>query len=356
MLSTHAALRRLVPPLAAVALAVFGTQARAETHVFELDAPAAQVVHLAGEMTRWDQGKIPMRRGADGKWRASVDLAPGQWVYKFVVDGRWIADPANADRAADGQGGQHSFVFVGAGDWQVRPKVPQGRVDTLKLPSKAWGKAMKVNVYLPPGFASGADLPVLWLLHGSGTDADQWLKTGRVDRYMDNLIARGAIRPFVIVMPSSESVPYVDVSDEFISWELPPWLARTYGLRTERARSAVAGMSMGGAGAFILPVRHPGLYGFGFALSGAFDDQVIAALPASGPLPMQAVALCGRDDTLVGANRRLAQALRARNARFTYREDAGAHTWHYWSRRMAEMLISVDIYFAGGHAKAPRGR
>ena len=326
--------------------------AQAEQHTFELNAPDAHHVYLAGEMTQWDKGKLPMRMETDGKWRVTVDLGGGEWLYKFIVDGKWIADPASLAHDADGQGGQHSFLFVGAGDWQEHPEVPKGRVDTVMLASKAWGKSLKINVYLPPDFATGKRYPVLWLLHGSNMDADQWLKTGEVNRYMDNLISRGAIQPFVIVMPSSEGVPYTGKSEQFITQELRAWLAKTYGLETSRAESAVAGMSMGGFGAFDLPLRHPDLYGLSVALSGYFSDDYIAKLPRPTRLPMQAILLCGSNDDLVGTNRRLAQALRERKLDFYYREDAGAHTWQYWSNRMVEMLTAVDTFFAAERTPA----
>jgi enterochelin esterase-like enzyme len=337
--------RRLLAGIVAIAALAAAAGAGAAPHVFELDAPAARQVDLAGEMTDWDRRKLPMQQAADGKWRVTVDLAPGQWVYKFVVDGRWIADPANPDQDADGQGGRHSFIFVGPGDWQPPAPGRQGRVDTLMLASKVWGKAMKVNVYLPPGFERGRPAPVLWLLHGAGMDADQWLKTGRVDRYMDNLLARGAIRPFVIVMPSSEAVPYTGRSERFITQELPAWLARSYGLKAKRAQTAIAGMSLGGLGAFRLPIKRPDLYGMSFALSGFYDDPFIGALARTGSLPMQTILVCGSEDPLVATNRKLVTALHARGARFSYREDPGGHTWHYWSQRMVEMLSAADEYF-----------
>jgi len=280
-----------------------------------------------------------------GNWRIAVDLGKGEWLYKFIVDGKWIADPGSADHDADGQGGQHSMVFIGEGDWNERSGVPQGRIDSLMLNSKAWSKPMKVNVYLPPNFVVGRRYPVLWLLHGSNMDADQWLKTGRINRYMDNLISRRAIRPFVIVMPSSESVPYTGRSEQFITQDLRAWLAATYGLNSSRTESAVGGMSMGGFGAFDLPLRHPDLYGFSFALSGYFSEDYIAKLPRMSKLPMRAILLCGSDDSLVVTNRSLVRALRDRNLDFYYREDGGAHTWQYWSNRTVELLTAVDGFF-----------
>lgn len=63
--------------LCLLVLSLLASAARAELHAFEVDAPAAHAVDLAGEMTNWDQGKLPMSRGADGKWRLSVDLEAG---------------------------------------------------------------------------------------------------------------------------------------------------------------------------------------------------------------------------------------------------------------------------------------
>jgi enterochelin esterase-like enzyme len=349
--------RHLVTAIMAGALigaAALALPAYAEPRVFELSAPDARQVFLAGEMTNWSDGKVPMRKDADGRWRATIDLDPGQWLYKFVVDGKWIADPGSSDRDADGSGGQHSFLFVGPGDWQVRPDIPRGHVDTAMVPSGLRSGGVKVNVYLPPGFERGKPYPVLWLLHGGNMDADQWFRTGHVQRYMDNMLAREAIRPFVIVMPSDATSSYAGGSERFITGELPGWLQQTYGLRVDRRNSGVAGMSMGGYGAFRLAYRHPDLYGFAISLSGYFSDSYIASLPKQGTLPMQTVLRCGDKDDLVTTNRKLVKALHAGGADFSYREDPGAHTWHYWSLRMVEMLTAADAYFTTGRLPMAR--
>jgi enterochelin esterase-like enzyme len=345
--------------LCIVCSVAYSSHVQADQHSFELDAPAARKAYLAGEMTDWDNGKLPMFKGTDGKWHVTVDLTPGQWLYKFVVDGRWIADPGSPDHDADGEGGQHSFIFVGKGDWEDLPSVPKGRVDTQMVPSKTWGKAIKLNIYLPPRFDRGERYPVLWLLHGGdgNVDADQWLKTGKVDRYMNNLIAKRAIHPFVIVMPSSpggESMPYTGKSEQFITEELPTWLTSTYGLRADRNQSGVAGMSWGGFGAFSLPLKHSDLYGFSFSLSGYFRDDFIAALPNETKLPVQSILVCGRDDSveLLTSNRKLVDALNARHSKFYYHEDPGAHTWHFFGNRTVEMLTAADAFFSTKNAQS----
>jgi enterochelin esterase-like enzyme len=312
----------------------------ADPVTFELKAPEAKAVFLAGEMTGWEARKQAMSRDGDGVWRLKLDLAPGQWLYKFIVDGRWVHDPATPDHDADGQGGQHSFVFVGEGPWT--PPAAGGRVEALQVPSAAFGHAMKVNVYLPPGFERGQPVPVLWLLHGGGMDADQWFRTGHVERYMDRLIADGRIQPFAIVMPSNGGRRYDGPAEAFIADELPAWLEQRYGLAPARAQSAIAGMSLGGYGSVKLPLARPARWGYAFALAGWYPDELIDAVRRAGGLPVPLVMRCGTEDDLLPTNRALVAALRERP---DYREDPGGHTFHFWSQVTAEMLQGVDAFF-----------
>lgn len=337
---------RLVLRSLASLLVAFCAGANAKIVAFELDRPAASQVFLAGEMTDWDQGKQPMVKSADGKWRLAVDLSPGQWVYKFVVDGQWIADPAGADNDSDGNGGRHSFLFTGDGPWRDDPKVPHGKVETTMLPSAAWGKPMKVNVYLPPGFRKSRSYPVLMLLHGAGMDADQWYRTGQIQRYMDNLIADRSIMPFVVVMPSSERVYYVNQSDTHIARELPPWLKSRYGQVLVAPRAAAAGMSMGGFGAVVLPMNHPGLFGLSYALSAYFPPEEVARMVIPNPLPFGLVMVTGNHDRVTESAPPFLAKLRQGGASYSYHEDAGAHAWSYWSHHIADMLRSASQHFS----------
>lgn len=333
--------------LLAIVVLLTGT-AHAELKTFRVEAAQAKQVYLAGEMTTWDSGKKLMDRDKNGRWNISVDLQPGIWLYKFVVDGQWLTDPGTTLNDNDGQGGRHSFVFAGEGPWNERTDVAHGEVQALMLPSKAWGKPVKLNVYLPPGFKKGQAYPVLLLLHGQGMDADQWYKTGHIHHYMDNLLAQKKIEPFVVVMPSSEKVSYVAQSERFITEELPQWLDTALGLKPGRKAFAVAGMSMGGFGAFHLPLAHAEKFGFGFALSGFYPDSYVKNLPRAKTLPFSFMMLCGSDDGLVGTNRALAAALKKQGAEFYYRENPGAHSFHYWSSHTEEMLRSVNTFFSGG--------
>jgi 1,4-alpha-glucan branching enzyme len=77
-----------------------------------LDAPDASQVFLAGQFNNWSPTDLPMEKGADGLWHATVELAPGKYEYKFVVDGEWVEDPGNPDKVPDPYGGNNSVLTV----------------------------------------------------------------------------------------------------------------------------------------------------------------------------------------------------------------------------------------------------
>jgi 1,4-alpha-glucan branching enzyme len=60
---------------------------------FEFYAPTAREVFLVGEFNGWNAASTPMRRSADGCWRAEVALPLGLYRYKFVVDSVWRCSP-----------------------------------------------------------------------------------------------------------------------------------------------------------------------------------------------------------------------------------------------------------------------
>ena len=325
-----------------------GASAIAEPVRFTVDAPQAREVFLAGEMTDWDQGKRRLSKDADGRWAISLDLAPGQWVYKFVVDGRWIADPSHADRDADGRGGEHSFVFVGEGDWQPPPAgAPRSRIETTLLASKALASPRKTHVILPPAFRQGETLPVLLLLHGGGMDADQWLRTGQIDRYVDRLRERGELPRMVLVLPSGGDTGYTGASERHLIDELLPWLQQRYGLAPARAHLGVAGMSMGARGALHLAQSHPTRFAFAYGLSGSYKPAQIAQA-AAWPADMPLMLRCGREDFVFASHQAMVAALRQAGVGFEHLEEPGAHSWHYWSQTTSAMLRWVAARFAAG--------
>ncbi|HYG53038.1 MAG TPA: glycogen-binding domain-containing protein, partial [Flavobacteriales bacterium] len=70
----------------------------------------ANTVVLAGNFNNWDPDKLKMTK-TDSGWIATLDLDPGKYWYKFIVDGRWIIDGDNALRENDGQGNVNSVYY-----------------------------------------------------------------------------------------------------------------------------------------------------------------------------------------------------------------------------------------------------
>ncbi|MFH1865191.1 MAG: isoamylase early set domain-containing protein, partial [Candidatus Eisenbacteria bacterium] len=69
---------------------------------FTFDDPSAGSVSLAGDFNNWNMNAQPLTADADGVWRVVVDLEPGEYEYKFVVNGsEWIADPENPKVVGD---------------------------------------------------------------------------------------------------------------------------------------------------------------------------------------------------------------------------------------------------------------
>jgi len=81
--------------------------------LFLLDAPNASDVRLTGEFTGWSSEGIKMERDEqDGLWKAVLDLEPGEYEYRFIVDGIWIKDPNNTDSVLNEFGQENSLLIV----------------------------------------------------------------------------------------------------------------------------------------------------------------------------------------------------------------------------------------------------
>jgi 1,4-alpha-glucan branching enzyme len=77
-----------------------------QKQTFRFSAPAATSVLLVGDFTHWQQKGIPMSKGRDGIWTASVALPPGKHHYRFIVDNEWYDDPECTVRVPNPYGSQ----------------------------------------------------------------------------------------------------------------------------------------------------------------------------------------------------------------------------------------------------------
>jgi putative tributyrin esterase len=241
--------------------------------------------------------------------------------------------------------------------------------------SAALGRTMPYTILLPAGYTAdtAAHYPVLYLLHGAWSNHTEWATRSR-------LVDHAARFPLVIVCPEGEDSCYVNGAngerwEDYIVTDLPAHIEATCRVRADRSDRSVAGLSMGGLGAFNCGMRHPERYSAIASHSGAFnllsweggesDSQFRALLgPPNSPtrqeydphrvieqairahgadaLPMLAVD-CGREDfpALLASNRALHRTMTRLGVHHFYREQPGGHDWAYWDREVRFTLQFV---------------
>jgi hypothetical protein len=79
---------------------------------FVLLGLGAKQVTLAGDFNGWSPTATPMSRDSSGHWETTVQLAPGRYQYKFIVDGEWMPDPLARENVWNQHGTLNSVVEV----------------------------------------------------------------------------------------------------------------------------------------------------------------------------------------------------------------------------------------------------
>ncbi|MFH1867646.1 MAG: isoamylase early set domain-containing protein [Candidatus Omnitrophota bacterium] len=79
---------------------------------FELTAPSAKNVLIAGDFNSWDTNRSTLKKGRSGLWKTTATLDPGRYEYKFIVDGEWLTDPMNPDTTQNLYGGYNSVLTI----------------------------------------------------------------------------------------------------------------------------------------------------------------------------------------------------------------------------------------------------
>jgi hypothetical protein len=149
-----------------------------------------------------------------------------------------------------------------------------------------------VCVYLPPGYAdSGLRYPVLYLLHGGGGDAADWVTYGGIQSIMDGLVAADAANAAIVVMPDGTDAQWHDSLDgrlwnqEYVLEYLVPYVDRHFRTIAQRDGRVIDGLSNGGYGALHLSAKAPDRFVAAGAMSANLAALTFAGLgdPLSSP-------------------------------------------------------------------------
>ena len=212
----------------------------------------------------------------------------------------------------------------------------------------------------------------LYLLHGHSDDHTAWQRWTSIERYAEayNL---------AVVMPAANLSFYTDMAHgkdyfKFIGEEVPAVARELFSLSDKREDNFIAGLSMGGYGAFKLALTNPERYAAAASLSGAVDirevvgahgqpmDKVwltemqavfgeLSKVPGSKhdlftlakkvsklPVKPRLHQCCGTEDFLYADNVRFRDAVSKLPLDLTYEEGPGEHNWMFWDAMIQHVL------------------
>jgi 1,4-alpha-glucan branching enzyme len=79
---------------------------------FALIRPGAQRITVAGEFNGWSADTTSLVKRTGDSWAITIELKPGRYQYKFVVDGEWLTDPAAVENVSNVHGTLNSVMEV----------------------------------------------------------------------------------------------------------------------------------------------------------------------------------------------------------------------------------------------------
>ena len=181
--------------------------------------------------------------------------------------------------------------------WAAIPSTTQaaalGRGECRSMPSKILGHAVQYCVVLPPSYDSSKQAyPVLYFLHGLGSNSEILINSGGMD-LINDLWSQKNIGEFLIVTPDAGRSFYINSRDgkvryeDFFIHEFIPYIEKQYRVRSDREHRGVSGVSMGGYGALRFGFRYPQLFGAVSAHSAA----LLATLPTGSTSDYQGAIL-----------------------------------------------------------------
>jgi chromosome partitioning protein len=91
----------------------YGVNQVKDAVVFVTLYPRAGSVQVAGDFNNWQPEQTPMQKvGDSGVWQTEMNLSPGRYRYRLVVDGQWQQDPYNELTELNPFGGFNSVVEI----------------------------------------------------------------------------------------------------------------------------------------------------------------------------------------------------------------------------------------------------
>jgi enterochelin esterase-like enzyme len=250
---------------------------------FRVEAPDAKSVIVS--LGLGGRGGTVLRKDKDGVWTGTTEgpMDPGFHYYHLTIDGGVVNDPGTHNYF--GSCRWESGIEIPAPDqdfYACRQNIPHGAIQEVLFPSPSTGGMQRAMVYLPPTYGKLVKgkqerFPVLYLQHGWGENETSWSKQGHAGLIMDNLIADGKIKPFIIVMAYglTNDIKFGTIRqfearefETLLVDELVPFIDKNFLTKANKWSRAMAGLSMGGMETKLITLRRPEVFGYWGLLSG----------------------------------------------------------------------------------------
>ena len=315
---------------------------------FRVNAPAAKevAVDICSKV-------YPMTKNEEGVWAVTVDpQEPGFHYYFLVVDGARVADPSS--QLFYGCSMESSAIDIpeaGCDFYLPKKKVARGEVRMQRYWSDIEQNWRVCYVYVPAEYETKTDkrYPVLYLQHGGGEDETGWVRQGKTDVIMDNLLAKKDVKPMLIVMEFGQSGG--DFGKILLN-ETIPMIDSKYRTIADNRHRAMAGLSMGGGQSWTIGLKHPEVFSnIGIFSSGMFGGVSYAPFDLEKECPElladpQAFndnldvfyISCGETDPRIEPTKAAVELMRSNGAEIHFTAFPGGHEWQPWRKSLHEFV------------------
>ena len=244
---------------------------------FRILAPQAQSVKVS--LGLGGRGGTTLTKTEDGIWTGTTEgpMDQGFHYYHLSIDGGTFNDPGALNFYGSTRWESGIEIPALDKDFYALKNVPHGNVQQILFPSTSTNTSRRAFVYTPPGYDAKKRYPVLYLQHGWGEDETAWSNQGHANLIMDNLIAEGKIKPFIIVMtygmtndvkPGGMRNFNVGTFQTVLVDELVPYVDANFRTLANKSNRAMAGLSMGGMETHAITLARPEVFSYYALLSG----------------------------------------------------------------------------------------
>jgi enterochelin esterase-like enzyme len=168
---------------------------------FRIHAPNADSVRVT--LGLGGQGGTRLNKADSGYFIGTTagPMDEGFHYYSIRVDAATFNDPGTGFFYGSQRWESGIEIPAKDQDFYALKDVPHGNMQQIIFSSKSTNLQKMAIVYTPPGYEKGkTKYPVLYLQHGWGENETSWGVQGKTNLIMDNMIAEGKIKPFIVVM------------------------------------------------------------------------------------------------------------------------------------------------------------